>query len=222
MGGTFNFTRQQKFVPWQLLKRYVAFTAKHILPGATVFRALTPPFRPLKANSIGSITKDALQKLGINTSVWKPHSTRGAGVTMYKKMGLNSEQVCEIGKWKNVGAFTSHYLRLGATNVASAKLSQLVHTVSPLGVAESDLTWTPGKHDTGGSVREDEARSNGETRFWLAGGLCFFCCFSCWGPVAVCIAFFAGDWRSASRVKNSSHRQASQDKNPKETRKKRS
>ena len=84
---------------------------------------------------------------------------------MYKRMGLSSEQVCEIGKWKNVTAFTSHYLRLGASHFASDKISQLVHRVSPLGVAESDLTWTPGKHDTGGSVREDEARSNGETRF---------------------------------------------------------
>jgi hypothetical protein len=77
-------------------------------------------------------------------------------------MGLSSEQVCEIGKWKNVSAFSSHYLRLGATNIASQHISELVHKVSPLGVAESDLTWTPGKDDPGGSVREDEARSNGE------------------------------------------------------------
>ena len=51
------------------------------------------------------------------------------------------------------------------TNVASQKISELVHNVSPLGVAEPDLTWTPGMKDTGGSVREGEARSNGETRF---------------------------------------------------------
>jgi hypothetical protein len=148
--------------PWTLLQRYVALTSTFLLPGSSVFRSLHPPFTALKANTLGSLTKQALTKLGVNTCVWKPHATRGAGVTMYKKMGLTSEQVCEIGKWKNVAAFSSHYLRLGATNIASHNISQLVHRVSPLGVAESDLTWTPGKDDPGGSVREDEAMSNGE------------------------------------------------------------
>ena len=37
--------------------------------------------------------------------------------------------------------------------------------VSPLQSAESDLTCTPGRDDQGGSVREDEAQRNGETRF---------------------------------------------------------
>ena len=54
------------------------------------------------------------------------------------------------------------------------KIAQLVHRVSPLGVAESDLTWTPGKYDPGGSVREDGARSNGETRFVSPAVLCFY------------------------------------------------
>ena len=157
--------QNQELCPWTVLKAYVAKTFGSIPNGSPALRALQPPFAPLKANTIGSITKRALTALGINTQFWKPHATRGAGVTMYKKLGLTSEQVCEIGKWKNVAAFTSHYLRLGAVNAATTTLSTLVHNVSPLGVAESDLTWTPGTQNPGGSVREDEARSNGETRF---------------------------------------------------------
>ena len=61
---------------------------------------------PLKDNSIGSITKQSLQKLGVDTTVWKAHSTRGAGVAMYKSLGFTSEEVCELGKWKNVSAFS--------------------------------------------------------------------------------------------------------------------
>ena len=117
---------------------------------------------PLNANSIGSITKQSLQKLGIDTTVWKVHSTRGAGVAMYKSLGFTSEEVCELGKWKNVSAFTSHYLRLNATDKVGSKISQMVHIVSPLRSAESDLTWTKGIPDHGGSVWEDEAQSNGE------------------------------------------------------------
>ena len=81
----------------------------------------------------------------MDTSLWKPHSTRGAGVTMYKQLVLTSEEVCEIGKWKNVGAFTSHYLRLGATNKVNEKITQIVHNVSPLNSADPDLTWTTRK-----------------------------------------------------------------------------
>ena len=81
---------------------------------------------------------------------------------MYKSLGFTSEDVCELGKWKNVSAFTSHYLRLNATDKVGTKISERVHKVSPLRSAESNLTWTTGMQDHGGSVREDEAQSNGE------------------------------------------------------------
>ena len=108
-----------------------------------------------------------MQTLGVDTTVWKAHSTRGAGVAMYKSLGFTSEEVCELGKWKNVSAFTSHYLRLNATDKFGSKISQMVHRLSPLSSAESHLTWTTGMEDHGGSVREDEAQSNGETRSLL-------------------------------------------------------
>ena len=127
--------------PWTLLKKYVEMTAKNVPAGAPVFRSFSPPYAPLKANSLGSLTKCALQSFGVDTSVWKAHSTRGAGVTMFKNLGFSSEEVCEIGKWKNVGAFTSHYLRLGASAKVGSRISQMVHKVSPLSSAESDLMF---------------------------------------------------------------------------------
>ena len=108
--------------PWTLLKRYVALTSNKVRAGSPVFISLKgPPFVPLKANSIDSLTKQSLQKLGVDTTVWKSHSTRGAGVAMYKSLGFTSEEVCELGKWKNVSAFTSHYLRLNATDEVGSK-----------------------------------------------------------------------------------------------------
>ena len=148
--------------PWFLLKKYVAMTAAYVKPGTPVFISLKAPFVPLKANTLGSLTKQSLSRLGVDTNVWKAHSTRGAGVAMYKSLGLSSEEVCEIGKWKNASAFTSHYLRLNATDKIGAKIYQMVHSVSPLQSAESDLTWTTGIGDPGGSVREDGAQSHGE------------------------------------------------------------
>ena len=39
-----------------------------------------------------------------------------------KRLGLEGEQVCEIGRWKNVQAFTSHYQRLGSHEVLQRNL----------------------------------------------------------------------------------------------------
>ncbi len=92
-----------------------------------MLRSLIAPYSPLSSNAIASITKQGLKDMGINTEIWKPHSTRGASLGMYKALGLYSEDVCEVGKWKNVQAFTSHYLRLGASAKAGERVTSLVH-----------------------------------------------------------------------------------------------
>ena len=85
---------------------------------------------------------------------------------MFKALGLPSEQVCALGKWKDSNAFSKHYLRLNTLNVASALLStNLVHRgVSPGESAEVDWSQTPGSPgDLGGSDQETEALAQGET-----------------------------------------------------------
>ena len=62
--------------PWKLLQKYVALTATQALPGTPLFITLKPPFKPLKANSIGSLTRHALKKtrnkhLGLETPFHK-------------------------------------------------------------------------------------------------------------------------------------------------------
>ena len=74
-----------------------AFTVKVAKGGSLVLRALKYPFRPISANKIGVLTKILLLRWGVSTSMWGSHSTRGAGVRLYKALGLPSEGVCEIG-----------------------------------------------------------------------------------------------------------------------------
>ena len=123
--------------PWTLLRHYVNMTSC-MAAGEEVFRQLKTPFRPLKADSLGSLTRKMLHKYGINRQQWGAHSTRGAGVTMYKNLGLTSEEVCQIGQPKNATAFAGHYLRLNASGAASKKLMSMVHSVSPMTGAEPE------------------------------------------------------------------------------------
>ena len=100
--------------PWHVMQEYVARTFSQAPPGGSLFLSLARPFRALGSEAIASVTKRFLSSCGVRMDVWGPHSTRGAGVAFYRKLGLSSEEVCELGKWKNVSTFASHYQRLGA------------------------------------------------------------------------------------------------------------
>ena len=150
----------QDISPVKLLLQYVSMTRTSCLPGSPLFRSVVKPFKPLTANSLGRITKLALTNLGIPTNVFGPHSTRGAGVKMYKAMGLDSETVCQLGKWKNAEAFNKHYMRLNSCDRASSLIDSLVHTVSSWRSAEPERSPSPGREpDLGRSDLEGEAQS---------------------------------------------------------------
>ena len=153
---------QPAICPWALMTRYVSLTSNKST-GSHLFCLLQPPFTPLTANTLGSLTKRCLTRLGLNMTFWGAHSTRGAAVGMYKRLNFASEEVCELGKWKNTQAFQAHYLRLGVAQQVKHRLGDLVHTASPGYWAEPDLTCTLGSlGDPGGSVREGEAQETGE------------------------------------------------------------
>ena len=103
--------------PWHLLCNYVCLTP-YVAPGKPVLCALATPHAPLSADAIGSLTKIIFKNLGVYVEACGPHSTRGAGVKLYRELGLTAEQVCEIGKGKNVTAFSAHYSTLRASKEA--------------------------------------------------------------------------------------------------------
>ena len=59
--------------------------------------ALAKPGKPLSADVIGSLTNEIFVKFGI-PSVFGPHSTRGAGVNLYRSLGLDAQEVIGQGK----------------------------------------------------------------------------------------------------------------------------
>jgi hypothetical protein len=151
------------------MQAYVAATHSHGVPGGFLLLSLKPPYRPISADTVGSITKKALQAWGVPSQFWGPHSTRGAGVGFLKSLGLSGEEVCEIGKWKSVEAFCAHYQRLGAQEKLGAKMQSFlanifVHSQTSLGGrAEPEVSRTPPRQtDRGGRDTEGEARNTSE------------------------------------------------------------
>ena len=150
--------------PTTLILHYVTLTSHCALPGTPLFRSLSPPYPPLTAKALGSITKCLLTAFGVPTQVYGPHSTRGAAVKMFKKLGMTSDQVAQLGKWKNLEAFSKHYLRVGAVGVAAEKLTGFVHRgVSQGNCAEPEWSRTPcSDQGTGGSDHKGGAQEHCE------------------------------------------------------------
>ena len=128
--------------------------------GGSSFAVSNPPTS--LCSRIESLTKAVMAKHGVPTRFWGPHSTRRAGVRLYHQLGLSVEQVCEIGRWKNLQAFTNHYLRVDSSEAVSSALSNLVHNVSPMESAEPEQSRTPRTEDSGGSDWEGVAQDIGE------------------------------------------------------------
>ena len=83
---------------------------------------------------------------------------------MYKGLGMPSDIVCQIGKWKNTEAFSKHYMRLNSCEQASSLIDGLVHKASSWRSAESKRSPSPGMEpDLGRSDLEGEAQSQDET-----------------------------------------------------------
>ena len=150
--------------PFHLIQAYVAQTRHHGKPGGPLLLALHPPFKPIASDTIASITKRILKSHGISPQFWGAHSTRGAGVNLMNSLGLSADEVCEIGKWKGVEAFTQHYKRLGAQSKLETTLSALVHNRTSLGQsAEPEVSRTPPRFtDRGGRDTEGEALGTSE------------------------------------------------------------
>ena len=116
--------------PWHLIRAYVQRTSKQGKPGGPLLLSLKKPFKPLSSGTIATITSNVMKSFDISPKFWGAHSTRGAGVAFYRRLGLSAEEVCEIGKWKDVNAFTTHYQRLDAHHKASEGIHNLVHNTS--------------------------------------------------------------------------------------------
>ena len=190
-----SIPRYPQISPFHLLQAYVGLTKDQGKVGGPVLLALKPPYQPISADTVGSITKNFLEQFGISSQIWGPHSTRGAGVGLMRKLGLSAEEVCEIGKWKSVDAFCAHYQRLGAQETLETKLCLAlavkggVHSqTSHWGSAEPEVSRTPpSQRERGGRDTEGEAQSQCEVMPCLPA----FCSCFLWLGFSPLVPFLA-------------------------------
>ena len=76
-----------------------------------LFVSFIKPHKAVKSCTIAKWLKNFLALSGIDVSVFKPHSTRGASTSKANKYGLSIEQIINKGNWKSCKTFRKFYNR---------------------------------------------------------------------------------------------------------------
>ena len=67
--------------------------------------------KPHKAVSTATVARSVLSTAGIDSSVFKPHSVRGASVTHKYVQGVPVVDILRLADWSNEHTFRKYYLR---------------------------------------------------------------------------------------------------------------
>ena len=60
-------------------------------------------------DSLARWVKEVMGNSGIDTEIFKPHSTRVASNSAANKLGMPLQEVLKRGQWLNVGTFFTYY-----------------------------------------------------------------------------------------------------------------
>ena len=115
--------------PVAALSVYLDRTARSrsVSAASRVFVSLKSPFGSITKDSVGRWIRSFIGAVGVDTSVFGAHSTRGAAASCAFALGLSVDAVLRAGSWASESTFRRFYRREVVASVASTVLGQ--HTV---------------------------------------------------------------------------------------------
>lgn len=91
---------------------------------SSLFISSTKPHGAVTGSTVGRWIKSVLQKSGIDTSTFKPHSTRSAAASKAADKGVHMQAILERGHWAKTSTFSRFYHRsVPNSNVEDSILS---------------------------------------------------------------------------------------------------
>ena len=106
---TFNDDRATCVV--RVLKCYLDRTKDITNANDALFCSFRPPYAAIGTPTIARWTKEIMSKAGIDISVYKAHSTRGASASGMANAGVPLNDILKMGSWTDVSTFKHFYLR---------------------------------------------------------------------------------------------------------------
>ena len=92
------------------LAEYILRTEK-LRSSSKLFISFIRPHKPVTTSTVGRWIKSVLSSAGIDTSVFKAHSVRGASVTNAYIRGVPVAEILRTADWTNERTFRKYYLR---------------------------------------------------------------------------------------------------------------
>ncbi|VDI21258.1 Hypothetical predicted protein [Mytilus galloprovincialis] len=84
------------------------------------------PHKPVKSCTIAHWLKRMLESAGIDTDIFKPHSTRGASTSKANKFGVSIKQIMNIANWRSRGTFEKFYHKPLETEIEAGSFQSTV------------------------------------------------------------------------------------------------
>ena len=100
--------------PVACLREYIKKTENHRNRSGDsqpLFLATQRPYSPVSSTSIGRWLKLTLQDAGIDISVFKAHSTRGASSSAARQSGVSVKDILTAADWSRETTFNRFYYR---------------------------------------------------------------------------------------------------------------
>ena len=102
---------------------YLKLTAyKH--SSTSLFVSSLPPFAAAKSGTLLNWAKQLLEQAGVNTRVFKPHSTRAATTSNAFAAGLPLDMILGWARWTSADSFAKHYKQLLSADAATFRRQQ--------------------------------------------------------------------------------------------------
>ena len=93
------------------LKLYEELTQEFRKEDSRLFISYVKPHNPVSPQRISKWIKSVLGEAGIDTLVFKAHSTRGAASTAVATQGVTMEEVLKMADWSSNSTFKRFYYR---------------------------------------------------------------------------------------------------------------
>ena len=91
------------------IKKYIERT-KPFRTSSQLFISFTKPHKPVCRNTVSRWIKCTLQKAGINTSIYKTHSTRSASTSAVQR-DVDITTILKTAGWRNSSTFAKYYMK---------------------------------------------------------------------------------------------------------------
>ena len=106
-----RFTENCLLCPVKTLRDYENRTSHIRGRSQKLFIATIKPHKPVASSTIARWLKTLLGKAGVNTEIFKAHSTRGASTSAAASSGVTTEDILKAADWSSETVFQKFYYR---------------------------------------------------------------------------------------------------------------